>query len=97
MTGTQSPLFRKNPELLAKIVAGVVRPKAEPRVLPQCIFAASRQRFECIVTGYSTVADAQAAMLEALPLDENGWGMGAMKVTLLRIEHGDMTFLVERG
>ena len=51
MTGHQQSIFKRNPELLAKIVAGTPRPEAEPRVMPQCIYAAGRQKFEVVVTG----------------------------------------------
>jgi hypothetical protein len=97
MTGTQQPIFQKRPDLLAKALAGSERPARARRVMPQCVFAAGRDRFECIVTGEDTVMEAEIAIMLELPLDEHGWDMKRIKFTHLSTDHGDMTFLVEKG
>jgi len=72
-------------------------PAILPRVLPQCVFAAGRQKFDCIVTGAPSVEVAAAWIITDLPLAQNGWDMSKARIRHTGNEYGEFHFTVERG
>lgn len=68
-----------------------------PQVIPLAIFAAQRERFECLVRGFASPGPAKAIIFNALPLEAYGWTREGSRVRHLRNIHKGMIFLVERG
>jgi hypothetical protein len=100
MTGSQQPIFQRNPELAIAAFTHVPEACSEkPCFVPLGIFVARRDSFDFILRERrASKHEAVRAAFTELPMDENGWCETTAKIARIGTsEDGFPIWRLERG